>query len=1451
MSDDVQRVALLCGTANYDYQEDLDAVPRDLALMREVLARLGCQAGEPLLDLTTNDFRAALASWARETDRTDHAAVLYYTGHGDYDHKKQHRLLFTDSRTGELTGTALATEDVVGIATENGIRRLLLIIDTCFAGHGAADILKGHEQRVRGQLNESGAADFDKVSDLAVIVAARPCETAADGAFAQAFTLAVDDLLLGGNRQSHLSLSELIKHVKARLGNGQHAVLSAPGGEGFHFFPNPRHIPDLPHQDEAPMDLAEQRTLLSEEGKRRRAELIAHFDRRGRGADAMAGNGSYFTGRAVALAHLVDWLNNTSADSAGNLVVTGGPGVGKSALLGRLVLLADHNRRATLPDAPLDIPLPHRAVDTAIHARDLLLEDVVSGIADVAEVSAEGPADLLEALRHRTEPLFVVIDALDEAGKVGGTEPIRIATSLLRPMAELECVRLLVGARLHVVEHLGSDFTRLDLNEPRWTSTGDIETYARKLLLAPDGPASHSPYATAGSALAEAAREIAHRADGVYLVARLLARALARQDQELTGGEVRRLDRLPAVGGTDGVRAAFRWALGLRLGAREPHGRALLAALAFAEGAGLAAGPVWLAIAGALTDEPLTEDDLRWILREGAPYILEQSDAYGRSIYRLYHEAFAEDLRSDLAPEAGLRVARALLDAVPGDPETGARDWPEADPYLLTHLATHLSDHGLLPEVLTDPLFLLTAEEVPLRRTLATALPDMRNDPRYRHAVEAADTWQRCAPHLRRQPDLDAKAAQLNLAAAQAHAADLSLRLKRRFPLLPFDVQWESLQDVAPYRAVGAFDSQVVATAAFRLAGRPVIATAETPNRVRLWDFDTGEELDELPVSQEADGSVKELAACDDGDRAWLLVRTSSAVTVWDVKGRCPMGPAYRKRSIVRCRLTLLNGSPIAVLLGDRCGVHVVEPDSGRARYGSGEDYGRHIDSCAVACGTHEGRLVVAVAVSWAYPEYNGNIDGNHGWAFAHRVARYTIDPRTWEEVDSKGASYLRETVDDLTVCGDRVYVTTSGRAGYKLTPEPWMTEIDCGGVPQVRLAGVLPDASGPLLVGSMDAEIVVTRGAPRRGPVVASVRTDDRAQPVIQFPLDRGKTVVITSTAVGGGTLKAWIVPLDRAREDTARLPAGRGPRGSSLTVGLVQGRKLLLARRAGEWIALDPESGHSVTPWPFPGTTAGLVPAESPDLPAVARLEVTKREQKLGIFTGLHASLTWSWVRLRISQPLVVAGSRAGRQLLVAFTGSGLIVWDLLNQKYLMGKHFWRALFFSDAVPTLDVATIGEQTYAAVAYSPKRAIHVYGIPSKDLAGVVRPVPALIKSNRGELVMAIGDWGGRPVVAQAHRDGFVTVQDVRTTTRLLLWQVPDGNVAVGLRPLMSDGRQGLLVLCSDDSFVLLDGSETAPVCQIRLATRVQAWTLISPQLLAVQTAAGPLCLRLPLLDGG
>jgi len=65
----------------------------------------------------------------------------------------------------------------------------------------------------------------------------------------------------------------------------------------------------------------------------------------------------------------------------------------------------------------------------------------------------------------------------------------------------------------------------------------------------------------------------------------------------------------------------------------------------------------------------------------------------GRSVYRLYHQALAEHLRSAYRGEAHGRIVPALLALVPPTAD-GGRDYLSAPPYVRAHLATHAAARG-------------------------------------------------------------------------------------------------------------------------------------------------------------------------------------------------------------------------------------------------------------------------------------------------------------------------------------------------------------------------------------------------------------------------------------------------------------------------------------------------------------------------------------------------------------------------------------------------------------------------------------------------------------------------------------------------------------------------------------------------------------------------------------
>ncbi|MFJ6183182.1 caspase family protein [Streptomyces sp. NPDC092295] len=874
----VPRWALVVGNGEYEHLDQLPYVDLDLDVMVGVLSRLGYGTARRVSGCTTEGLRTELADWAEsDDDRGEGTLVLYYTGHGDRSADDRHYLLCRDSRPGRLKGTALATEDVVGIVTETGLRRLLLIIDTCYAGQGSVDAVR----ELARSLTATREADQHRLTSFSVIAAARPLELAADGAFAAALRDAVDDPTLGGPRQRKLFVEQVVDRVNELLAErspGQHATFGTLCGDEVSLFPNPRYAPDVPAEG---VDLSEQRVALSAEGRRRREELVSHFGPRGRGTERAAERGTYFTGRHEALRALTAWVHGKEDDdeyvmhrmvtadirprrmvfsAQRQVVVTGSPGVGKSALLGRLVVensevtrrpdLSELSERTGLAD-PRDLEWlfgvfqEKRRIHAAIHARHKLLFDLVAAVADAAGLpGGTGREELLHALAERSEPLVLVIDALDEAGTASGDgrggEAEHIASVLLAPLAEIPCVRLLVGTRPRVVETLGRRFTTLDLDDPQWGSVQDVADYAHKLLRAPDGLGSTGAYeGVAGSR--QVAEAIAVHAEGNnYLVARLIARALAHRPDPLDTKTPGWRQQIPRPTDRPSLTAgpAFRWALRDQLHEDADRARSLLLPLALAQGAGLPSATVWPAVASELTGVPVTADDIRWVMRAAGAHIVEELDADGRSVYRLYHESFADELRADAAPGALLAVTRALLSLVPTGAAAGLRDWSGADPYILAHLATHAAGCGLLDDLVCDPGFLVHAEPTALQR----GLPTVRSTP----ARAARAVYEQVGPELSREPDPRARLAQLRLSALQSGAHELTEAAGARGgERPPWDTEWTLPLDdrAAGYRAIGSYEGEVTAAALLEFDGRKVVVTAETPNRVRLWDFATGTSL--------------------------------------------------------------------------------------------------------------------------------------------------------------------------------------------------------------------------------------------------------------------------------------------------------------------------------------------------------------------------------------------------------------------------------------------------------------------------------------------------------------------------------------------------------------------------------------------------------------------------------
>ncbi|MEV5439951.1 WD40 repeat domain-containing protein [Streptomyces sp. NPDC052682] len=901
----------------------LPQVRPDVAAVIRSLAALGyapaCTAPTGLIDPEeSRDVEKPLLEWLRgHFGFGDDTLVIYHAGHGVAEHDHYLVCSATEFDTAALKVTALPTARLVELAGDAGVQRLLVIVDACYAGDGAADVLA---QTAKSHLVAAAAARGDQRrhwKSLAVLCAARSGEEADDGAFARTLSAVLasatgQDRLLAGERPEFIHLSDVVREINRELaGQGlpQRADLAVIHDDGTGFLPNPRHVAGLSDD----LDLAEQR-VASEQHRLRQRELAEHFGPRGAGAHGPEETGHYFTGRTAVLTRLARWLRGESERDVRLFQVTGGPGTGKSSVLGRLVTRSDPTARHTIPDETVVVStdVPPGTIDLAVHAAGKRLPDVLSALGDALGVPAGGPTDVVTGLKSLGRSFTLVIDALDEAStNVRAYEAESIAAFLQQATAQAPRFRVLLGARPEVLPDDDAQDTvaRVDLDDPRWISRWDIVDYAARLLSAPHGPGSSS--GLPGEPVERAAWEIGRVTFPNYLVTRIIARALADPGRTFWAADPAEwASLLPAPVGEQGptqrhrrayrgIGPAFLWARNVQLSPeRIPLYRAVLTALAYRQGAGLPLAGVWTAVAGALYGEPVSEKQITEILATdaAAAYVTETMDGHGRSVYRLYHQALVDNLRSGhengvteyLAAQPGYWgvvhsrqvrriIASGVYEALAGSvcrTSQGARDWHDADPYLLDHLMAHAAAAGRADELLVDAGFLVHARADAVAPFLQRAgSPD---------AVRAARVY-RASLGRHRDADPDTRRFLLALDATRLEDHELADRLRRPTPSpLPWPVWNTASPRPGLLRSIDAG-----ARALTVLPGLPLAAVADAEGMVRCWNLDDGQPLVELAPCES--GAVTALAATLHQERVVLITGHGNGdVRVWDLSDDVP-----------------------------------------------------------------------------------------------------------------------------------------------------------------------------------------------------------------------------------------------------------------------------------------------------------------------------------------------------------------------------------------------------------------------------------------------------------------------------------------------------------------------------------------------------------------------------------
>jgi WD40 repeat protein len=641
--------------------------------------------------------------------REDDLLAVYLSGHGEVlDDGNEHVLLTADTDPEDLPYTALSTAELAQTMLRGTrLRRLLLILDTCYSGQGGNELAAGALDRITRQWRSTAG------SGVLVVSSTQPYEQAETGVFPRLFEDAVENLATAGYGPDILSMSAVVQQMNRhpeRPGH-QQITLSLVGltGEPPAFLINPRHNSELAEVDLAIQQAAE----FDEQAQRRDVEFTTRLLVRAMGYHGDGVRNWWFCGRRDALRAIVSWLHRPASDTSSACgVVTAGPGSGKTAVLGLIAALTHPERRRTVPIDALGLDpqlVPDaESVDVAIYAQNLTDDAVLDAMAAAVGIQVGTPGELLQAVerQRRARPFTALIDALDEAHT-----PDTLCSRVLRPLIDHARgrVRLLLGTRPYLLDRLGinvsaNDFRSIviNLDDPRYADPEALRAYTMRNLLE---ASPNSPYRGDLSGLREVGQAVAEAADTSFLVARITAGTLAATGSVVPDPSDREwrntLPRLPAD--------AMRKDLTTRLGVNAARAADLLRPLAFTEGQGLPWEDIWAPLASALSGCTYTDDDLLWLRRVAGSYVVEAIE-FGRSAYRLYHQALAEYLREDSDVHAIHQTfADVLKDRVPYRID-GKRDWSRAHPYILSYLSAHAVAAGRIDELVTAGEYLVHAE---------------------------------------------------------------------------------------------------------------------------------------------------------------------------------------------------------------------------------------------------------------------------------------------------------------------------------------------------------------------------------------------------------------------------------------------------------------------------------------------------------------------------------------------------------------------------------------------------------------------------------------------------------------------------------------------------------------------------------------------------------------------
>jgi hypothetical protein len=639
--------------------------PSRAELVASGLRRFGI-APTVLHDITRERLRVEAEKLWSGRDQGVDLAVVHLVGHGHVDTARRLRFIDRDGR-------GLDVDALMADAQESWFGpRVLFLLDMCGAGLAAGAVWSTELNAADRQVWAVGACTADA--------------STAQGRFSQAVANALHVLAdfdyptVNEPVRFDQFCRELINQAKQEESSRRLSMnfyLQLDDGD-WPMLPNPLTVVDsmLPGSwaaralDYLPgLDIGALIAALDRGGD---IDDLAHFADKasGRGLSITDLRWGMFTGRAEELAHIRRWLDGDNE----LLVIRGGPGAGKSALLGVWVCAGHEQLREVLRRLWRDVPgVPAAPIPglIAAHARQRSAGEVMDTIAAQAELG-DGPLrgtlgasrngwtrlTLRSALATTRIKHVIVIDAVDESTEIGAmTELIE---SLTRKDADGDppAARLLVGGRPEVADMLTAitgAANPLDLDAVnRGQLRIDIRAYLARLL------GSGPPYDSAGQAkIRELIAEVAAdrmvptaqtpgTAWGPFLVAGMFAHYVSSLPHPVRDIQTA---RAVAQQASPELPEVLELVLDVH-GTKRPLLRPVLAALARALGDGMPRSVLRRAATAFLPEHlavsrELTEEAVRDTLSLAHPYLrIGIDEASGEKLYRLFHQGLADYLRA-------------------------------------------------------------------------------------------------------------------------------------------------------------------------------------------------------------------------------------------------------------------------------------------------------------------------------------------------------------------------------------------------------------------------------------------------------------------------------------------------------------------------------------------------------------------------------------------------------------------------------------------------------------------------------------------------------------------------------------------------------------------------------------------------------------------------------------